>query len=132
MDCPSCGTKDAYVGFTSIECTKTGCQHYSEGWAKERGVRPTLLVCGMCLPTGQYASLEHFPKMNAYKCTFHHVVQKKVVSLRADEIPQPGVSGGRPICPLCFGGLTTSTGWSVRTHHCGSCTYVIDDRLVTS
>lgn len=34
-ECPECGCKDAYVGFSSVECTTWGCEHYNVEWLKE-------------------------------------------------------------------------------------------------
>jgi len=33
--CPSCGTNDAYIGVSKIECLDHRCKYYSESWVKD-------------------------------------------------------------------------------------------------
>jgi hypothetical protein len=54
MNCPLCGTPDAYQGLTSAECVKPGCANYSHAlWVEWMGKQ----IAAVAQPTEEEIAL---------------------------------------------------------------------------
>ena len=51
-NCPVCGTPEAYIGLSAIECKNKDCRHYKKSEKTEEKHNPCATVCGYCHAEG--------------------------------------------------------------------------------